>query len=188
MKTENEKTPLKPQGVNDKDENEKISKIRDILFGSNISEYEQRFNTLEARLHKDLNNLSEELNSKGDKIEKQFNDNITKLSKQLNDEVDERKSGDKHSSNEIQSINDKIDKQYNEIQESIHDIKKSVSELEINLREVIRKNISDLRSQFEEETDRLNNIKTDKSSLAVLLSELAYQLSGGSKEESEEKQ
>jgi len=71
-------------------EAENIGKIRDILFGNNMSEYEQRFDALEKRLQENLSEITRDFKTKMSSLENYVRDEITSLSEQLKAEKEER--------------------------------------------------------------------------------------------------
>src|SRR5271169_1644678 len=67
-----------------------VDKIRDILFGSNMREYEKRFARLEERLTKSSDALREDLKKRFDALESYVREEIESLGQRLKNEKAER--------------------------------------------------------------------------------------------------
>jgi hypothetical protein len=67
-----------------------VDKIRDILFGSNMREYEKRFARLEERLTKSSDALRDDLKKRFDTLESYVREEIESLGQRLKNEKSER--------------------------------------------------------------------------------------------------
>src|SRR3974390_3356973 len=67
-----------------------VDKIRDILFGANLREYEKRFARLEERLTKSSDALREGLKKRFDSLESYVREAIDSLGQRLKSEKSER--------------------------------------------------------------------------------------------------
>src|SRR6266852_7408549 len=67
-----------------------VDKIRDILFGSNMREYEKRFARLEERLKKSSEALREDLKKRFDSLETYVREEMESLGQRLKTEKSER--------------------------------------------------------------------------------------------------
>ena len=67
-----------------------VDKIRDILFGSNMREYEKRFARLEERLTKSSDALREDLKKRFDTLESFVREEMESLNQRLKAEKSER--------------------------------------------------------------------------------------------------
>jgi len=67
-----------------------VDKIRDILFGSNMREYEKRFARLEERLNKSSEALREDLKKRFDSLESYVREELESLGQRLKAEKSER--------------------------------------------------------------------------------------------------
>src|SRR5271170_4963656 len=67
-----------------------VDKIRDILFGSNMREYEKRFARLEERLNKSSEALREDLKKRFDSLETYVREEMESLGQRLKTEKTER--------------------------------------------------------------------------------------------------
>lgn len=72
---------------------ENVDKIRDILFCSQIREYERRFSQLELRLTKEASDLREDILRKLESIESYARNEIEALNAAVRSERDERVEG-----------------------------------------------------------------------------------------------
>src|SRR5271165_6416135 len=67
-----------------------VDKIRDILFGSNMREYEKRFARLEERLTKSSDALREDLKKRFDSLESYVREEMDSLNQRIKAEKSER--------------------------------------------------------------------------------------------------
>src|SRR5271169_4219003 len=67
-----------------------VDKIRDILFGSNMREYEKRFARLEEKLTKSSEALREDLKKRFDSLESYVREEMESLGQRLKTEKSER--------------------------------------------------------------------------------------------------
>lgn len=157
-------------------EEESISKIRDILFGNNISEIDKRFNDQEAQFRHYTEKMAEDFQSKIDHLQEHFQKEINDLTKQLKTEREENKR-----------INDQLFGKIDEIWANLNQFKEETSE---NNREVSKTQLDqfnqlntkldntnkELKNVLENNTRKLTEAKVDRKALALMFSELALNL------------
>jgi hypothetical protein len=182
MATEND-LQLKHDELPAEIEGDKISKIRDILFGNNMNEYEKRFAQLEERLNKSLSDISEDLNKKMGLLESFIKDEFSSLSDQLKQEETERISADKKNTKEIDYNETRLLKLKETTLNAQRDLKAQVFEKMKLLGSDFKNQNKEMQALLEKELEILQESKTDRSSLAVLLTELAIKLSGDQPEQ-----
>ena len=165
-----------------KPEVEDISKIRDILFGNNMSEYEKRFELLEQKLALSINENKEETEKKISSLENYLRQEFKILSEKLNEEEDARIKSDKRILTEIESIEDVIKKfkqstsdSFSENNQQLHDLSNSISNKISDINKA-------LQNRIETNSNQLQNNKVERSSLAMLLTDLAYKIAGNQEE------
>ena len=69
---------------------ESLDKVRDILFGGQMRDYERRFNELNARLEAELARMREAQDKRLAQIDKRVDDQLEKLGKLLRQEIQDR--------------------------------------------------------------------------------------------------
>ena len=181
MATENE-LKQKPNEPPAEIEGEKISKIRDILFGNNMTEYEKRFAQVEDRLNKNLSDMNDDFNNKLNLLESFIKEEFSSLSDQLKQEEIERLSGSKKNTKEIDDLETRLLKLKETTVNTQKEIKAQFYEKMKLLTSDFKDQNKEMRNVFDKELDILQEGKTDRSALAVLLTDLAIKLSGENQE------
>lgn len=171
-------------------ENEKLSEIRDILFGNNMSEYEKRFQNLEERVANESKRLQEETRKQISTLEKYTKDEIESLISQLKQEQNDRKSAIKKLDAEIEEFRVEFNNTREETNRALRETRAQLLDQSREFNEELQKQIADIRQLVNGHVEQLQNTKTDRSALAVLLNDMAMKLSGEteSKEETPEQE
>jgi len=89
-----------------------IEKVRDILFGKYVSNFEQRFASLEERLEADVEELKQRLSDKISSMDGAVNESLSRLDKQLATEKS-------HRDKELNALQDTLKKAEKALQHSI---------------------------------------------------------------------
>lgn len=154
-----------------------VNRIRDILLGNNIAEMENRFLKLdqqitfsldeaESKWQQQFDSLKEEQQLATDKVSQQFTASISQLADELKAELASQKS--------------KLDdlKQFNaELQSSLQALEAAQAKQKQSLKAQFEMETASLKKLIFDKFSDLQLNKIDRSSLAVLLSELAVNLS-----------
>lgn len=127
-----------------------VDQIRDIIFGTQMAEYESRFGELEKRLLAESKALRDE-------IRKGFA------------EMEERQS----------ESSQKHDEAANELGKSLETRAKELSQNAMRDREALENSLADARHDIMKRLDELTAAKTDRSTLSELLHDVAAQLENG---------
>src|ERR1700735_5249711 len=151
-----------PEGAN-------VDKIRDILFGSQMRDYEKRFVRLEDTGTKALDTLGSFIRQE-----------VDSLSTRLKSEKSERTEAFKEISREIKDGSKVIEKKLSQLEEQMSD---GQGELRANLLEhtkAVSSEIDKLRrdtaAALNREVDVLRDEKTDRAALADLFTEFSLRL------------
>ena len=162
---------------------EDIKKIRDILFGNNMNEYDKRFDMLEQRMIKSIAEAKEENEKRLVLLEDYVKQEFKSLIEKLNVEKDIRSKGEKRTHEDLKSIEesaqnfvDKTSNDFSEIRKQILDLGKSIGD-KINAQERA------LDSQIKSVDESLTTNKVDRAALAMMLTEVAMKLSGQQEDE-----
>lgn len=157
-------------------ETENISKIREILFGNNLTELEKRFVKTESFLRDEISTLQ----AKVDKGFEEINASSKLTSKdkdhQLQEETENRIAEITQLREDVSRIEKMIQQLSEKLSSELDGIKQLVTEdFESNSKQQ-QKNLNDLKLQLFGQVEDVRNTKVDRSALAVLLSEIALQL------------
>ncbi|MEP6913141.1 MAG: hypothetical protein ABI923_10325 [bacterium] len=157
-----------------------VDKIREILFGGQMRDYDKRFNRLEERLLKESAELREESKRRVEALETFVNKELAALVNRLQAEQQTREGSVQTMSRElneaIKSLDARLTQFYNQSTETQHDLRQQLLEQSKNLNEEIRRKHDDVSATLERELAELNHEKTDRTSLSALFTEVALRL------------
>jgi DNA repair exonuclease SbcCD ATPase subunit len=157
-----------------------VDKIRDILFGSNMREYEKRFARLEERLTKSSDALRDDLKKRFDTLETYVREEIESLGQRLKNEKSERTESLKEQTRESRDTSKALEKKLSQLEDSLEsaqgDLRSRILEQSKTLSNQIQKVKDELETSLETEAETLRNDKTDRAALADLFTELALRL------------
>lgn len=161
-----------------------LEKIRDILFGNQARDYEQRFSRLEERLTKECSNLREDTKKRIDSIEKYLKNEIYALTERLKMEQLERNEAidelNQDCKNLIKSLEKKLSQLDEQTSQNHRDLRQQILDQSKNIDDEIQQKHENVLAALEREAKELNNHKTDRSTLANLFAELAVRLNNES--------
>jgi len=157
-----------------------VDKIRDILFGSNMREYEKRFARLEERLTKSSDALREDLKKRFDSLETYVREEMESLGQRLKTEKTERGESLKELTRETRdsakSLEKKLSGQEEQLSSTQADLRGRILDQSKSLGNQIQKSKEELEAALDREAETLRTDKTDRAMLADLFNELALRL------------
>jgi len=159
-----------------------IEKVRDILFGKYVSNFEQRFADLESRLEADVEELKKRLSDKIASMDGAVNDSLARLDSQITAEKSLRDS-------ELKTVQESLKKAEQALKHSIglmedqanQDLAAVRASLEESHQELLDQTSSvqaQLVSDLEKQKEELQTDKVGRQSLALMLDEVAVKLRG----------
>jgi chromosome segregation ATPase len=158
-----------------------VDKIRDILFGSQIKNYEARFARLEETLARETSELKDTMRRRFESVEGFFRKEAETLSGRLKAEKEERNEGLKTIARDLKSASDLLGKKIleldNKTAEEQSGLRQELMQESRKLLEEIRQKSDSLSALVERRADELRDRKLDRAALASLLTEVAVQLS-----------
>lgn len=157
-----------------------VDKIREILFGGQMRDYDKRFARLEERLLKESTELREDSRKRFEALEMFVNKEFAALASRLQSEQQNREGSVQTVARELQeairSLDGKLTQFSNQTTETQHDLRQQLLEQSKNLNEEIRRKYDDVSATLAREFAELNNDKADRSALSSLFTELALRL------------
>ena len=179
MSAENEEKVLTNGEVR---EGANVDKIRDILFGSQMRDYEKRFVRLEERLAKASDALRDDLKKRFDGLESFVRQEMEALNHRLNKEKAERGEALHELTRESRENGKNLEHKLSALEEHLAgaqgDLRTRILEQSKSLDAEIRKTQSELEAALEREASTLRHEKTDREALGDLFSELGLRLRG----------
>ena len=165
----------KPVGAEEQGEGSsaKVDQIRQIIFGSQMEEYEERFVALEKRLVDDARNLRVELMRRLDKIDAEIKAGLTNEQKVRTDDF-------KKTAESIGVLSQRLDSSASGLEKQVTRLAGDVAaqiEQEVERRESdLEKAKNELQELIGKRVDLMLENKADRSLIAKLLSGMATQL------------
>lgn len=157
-----------------------LDKVRDILFGANMRDYEKRFVQMEEKFIAEAADLRTEVRKRCDALETYVKREIDALNERLKSERNERLSAEKESTQETRDFMKNSEKKLNQLDESLIKTQRDLHEQMLGqskeLSEEIRQKAEGLAAAMERAVKELRNEKTDRQALAALFTEVAMRL------------
>jgi hypothetical protein len=157
-----------------------IDKIRDILFGSNMRDYDQRFARLEEALKKESVDLREDTRHQLEALESFMRKEFVALELRLNAERDARAESHSRLANDLSltssSLLKKIGEMENQEAQAKREIRNDLLQQSKELTDAIRNKGEELVALLDRRTQELQHSKTDRAALAGLFNEVALRL------------
>lgn len=157
-----------------------IDKIRDLIFGTQMQDYEKRFSRLEERLFKEMSESRNESKKSLDSLEKYISKEIEMLKDRIAQEQTSRMEAFKELSRQLRettrSFEKKIDSLSDQLTNNSNDLHQEISELSQSLRNEIRLRYEEAVYLIEQSVEELRNDKMNRASLANFLSEMAMRI------------
>jgi DNA anti-recombination protein RmuC len=166
----------------DQGESGNVDKIREIIFGGHMRDYDQRFLRLEARLVKDGADLREETKRRFDVLEMYIKREFEALAERLQIEQrhrEEQVQGLARSLTETgQALEGKLFQLDEHSARAQRDLRQQILDQSRSLSEEIHQKHAEMSTAVEREVANLNQEKPSRSHLASMFSELAARLNG----------
>jgi gas vesicle protein len=165
-----------PEGAN-------VDKIRDILFGSQMREYEKRFGRLEEQVASSLETIRQDIKRRFDSLEAFTHQEVESLSQRLKNEKGERVENVKELTAELRSLAASLQNKLSQLEEQMTsgqgDLRTRILDQTKTLSNEIERTKKDFSAAMDREVQTLRSEKTDRATLADLLNEMALRLNNG---------
>jgi seryl-tRNA synthetase len=166
---ENERTGLPTEAGN-------VDKIREILFGGQMRDYDKRFSRLEERLMKESNELRENTRRSIETLESFVKKEFEALSAQLDAERQGRDGVAREFHDTASTIQKKLEDFENHTAQAQRDLRQQLLDQSKSLNDEIRRKHDEISTALQREVADLNDEKTDRLALAALFTEVALRL------------
>lgn len=157
-----------------------IDKIRDILFGTQMRDYERRFFRLEERLTKEAAEAREDARRRFDALETFIKQEINALGDRLKSENHQRTQADEDLTRELRDAARSLGNKINALDENTaqgqRELRQQLLDQAKHLADEIRQKHDDLSLALAREARELRHDKTDRAALSNLFTELAMRL------------
>ena len=157
-----------------------IDKIRDILFGTHMREYDARFARLEEALMKESAELRESTRRRFETLEGYVRKELESLQTRLRGERDERTDASSQLSRELKEVGDTLSKRIRDLDDqgaaAASDLRQEILNHSRTLMDELKARNDELSSLLERRFLALQHGKTDRAALASLLTEVAMRI------------
>jgi DNA anti-recombination protein RmuC len=157
-----------------------IDKVRDILFGGQMRDYERRFARIEDRLLQETTEMKDEVRKRLSALEQFMKQELDSLADRLRTEHEERADADKELARESRDAARALEKKTGQLDDHIgraqRDLRQQLLDLHQRMTDEMRQKTDDVLARLTHETGELRADKTDRATLAALLTEMAMRL------------
>lgn len=158
-----------------------VDKIRDIIFGNQMRDYEKRFSRLEERLMGEIKDLRVETGKRLDSIEQFIKKEIESLSERLDAEQKQRAEKDEALSKDLKENIGSVSKTIERLDEKqikdSRDLRQQLLDQSKNLSNQILDKHKESSHALDQNVQELREDKVDRSALSELLMEMAVRMS-----------
>jgi len=157
-----------------------VDKIREILFGAQMREYETRFRRLEETLLRESAELRDSSRKRFDALEGYLKNELEALQGRLKAERDERSDSGRNAAREIKELGESLSKRLSDLDEKTfqahRELRNGILEQSKQLGEEAARKHEEMLAHVERRFSELHHDKTDRAALAAMLNELALRL------------
>lgn len=160
-----------------------VDKIRDILFGNQMRDYDKRFAGTEERLQREASNLREDLGRRMLATEQYLRSEIEALTTSLKAEERERTQGVRDAMEALAATNRDLTARIaalaDQTAQQQREMRGLLMEAQRSLGDELARRHEEMRSALRREASDLRDAKADRATLAGMLAEMAERLAGG---------
>lgn len=157
-----------------------LEKVRDILFGAQMRDYDRRFARLEERMLKEVSDAREDTRRRFDQLENFFKQEIAALGERLRSENAQRTQTTEDITRELRdtsrAINQKITQLDEQSSQANRELRQQLLDQSKSLSDEIRQKYEELTAALTREARELRSDKADRTALSNLFTELAMRL------------
>jgi len=154
-----------------------VDKIRELLFGNQMQDYDRRFETMEERFEQKLEASEGEAAKSLNRLEASMKKQLDSLTSQFRDEKEQRADADKSLDRGLREYVSTVEKRAAQTADHLARLERDFGErlerASQELRDEIRKRNEEMQKTVERMFAELNNVKTDRNLLAGLFVEIA---------------
>jgi hypothetical protein len=154
-----------------------VDKLRDLLVGNQMHDYDRRFANLEERFLERFREIESETARNLNAFESNAKKQVDSLAAQMRDEKDQRAEGDKENERALRDQNQVLEKRIRLLSDQLSQLDRDISDRLTHeaqsLREEIKQKTADIRQTIERMFAELSNVKTDRTLLASVFVEVA---------------
>jgi len=154
-----------------------VDKIRELLFGNQMQDYDKRFSVLDDRFQQKLRDIEAEAARSLGSMESSIKKQLESIAGQVRQEQDLRAEADKELGRGMREQIQGLEKRLGQVSDQLASLERDFTERlgheSQSLRDESRKRTEDTRATIERMFSELSNVKTDRNLLAGLFVEIA---------------
>jgi hypothetical protein len=154
-----------------------VDKIRDLLFGNQMQDYDRRFSKLEERFLQRFKDIEAETARNLSAFESNAKKQVDSLAAQFREEENVRADTDKDLERTLREQNQALEKRMRTLSDQVAQLERDMADRVTreaqSLRDELKQKNADMRLTIEKMFGELNGVKTDRNLLAGLLVEVA---------------
>ncbi|MEM7299199.1 MAG: hypothetical protein AAF391_13155, partial [Bacteroidota bacterium] len=159
---------------------ENVDKIRDILFGGQMRDYDRRFNELEQRLVKENQRLADEVSSRLDKLDAFIKKEVDRIAERNKQEKKDRLDAEKSLDSSLQKSTKDLLKAIGDVDESLTEncaeLRKDLHDQSQEFEKDLNQSKADLEYELDTKSKELHELKVSRDELAGFFNEIALRL------------
>ncbi len=175
------KPPMTAQTGVDIAEAGSVDKIRDILFGNQMRDFERRFSQMEERMAKTTNDLRDEIHKRLEALELFFKKEIQAVTDRLKTETAQLADADKQLGDDLKNNATAMKKAIAQVEEHFSErtteLRQDILEQSKSLSEEIQTKNKEASEALRTTANHLDDAKINRSTMAEYLIEMAMRLS-----------
>jgi len=154
-----------------------VDKMRELLFGNQMQDYDKRFAVMEERFQQRLRDLESESTRSLGGLESTIKKQLESVAGQFREEKDLRADADKELERSLRDHTQALEKRLAQVSDQLarqeRDFTERLNHEVQALRDEMRRRQDDMRATTERMFAELSNVKTDRNLLAGLFVEIA---------------
>ena len=162
------------------DESGKVDRIRDILFGSQMRDYDGRFQRLEEHLVREVADVRTDIQKRLEVLENFMKGEVESIRNRANAEQSERSSAIEKLGRDLIEAAKNLDSKINNLGEhagkEVRDLREQLLDQSKALSAEIREKHEQMKAGVEHEAAQIRGAMTGREALAEMLSEVALRL------------
>lgn len=160
-----------------------VDKIRDILFGTQMRDYDRRFAATEERLQREASHLREDLGRRMLATEQYLRSEIETLNASLKAEERDRLQGVREAMEAIAALNRDLTSRVSALAEHTaqqqRELRGLLQDVQRTLSDELARRHEDMTDALRREAGDLRHAKADRAALAAMFAEFAERLAQG---------
>ena len=165
-----------------------VDKIRDILFGNQMRDYDQKLTDMQAFIRSETEELRNDVKKRFESFENYFKEELNEIKERLKSEANARSEGEKRLSHEfteaIATVSQKISNVEEHLSEKTTALREQLLEQSKKLYNDIQEKDDKTNTKMQQAVQALTDAKVDRTALSDIFVDLAMRLSNNKHYES----